>query len=224
MLLLVAPALAWHPLGNLELYTSVPTDVGLRGTFELPGRLRLTGSVGKMPRAYLGLINDLATSNGWYDDDTADLIDMALQDAWVLRAHAGWRPFPKLGFQFELGYGWMGLGGGLTGAQIVEQETGYDIEWLIGDDYDFSTSAELHRVEASVGWEHVIAKHFLIRWDLGASYTFRVRANVHREFDATWLFDDAVDKMEDDAEADIERDLAKVHTPILALGVGWRFQ
>jgi hypothetical protein len=223
VLLLIAPALAWKPIGNLEVFTSFPTDVGLRGTFELPGRLRLTGSAGLMPRPYLRTINDLATRNGWYDDQTADLIDTALEDAWVLRAHVGWRPFPKLGFQFEVGYGWMGLGGGMTGAEVIQAETGYDLEWLFGDDYDFSVAAELHRVEASVGWEHVIAGHFLVRWDIGASYTVAAHARVQRQFDP-WLFEDALDDMEEDAEADIERDLANLHTPILALGVGWRFQ
>jgi hypothetical protein len=224
MLLLATVAAASPWLGNLEAYTSFPTDVGLRGTLEGPGRVRVTGSVGLLPRPYLGVINDTATAQGWYDDDTADLVDAALQDALVLRAHVGWRPFPKLGFQFELGYGWIGLGGGLTSAQILEAEYGYDFGWLLGDDYDFAAAATLHRVEASVGWEHVIGTHLLVRWDLGASYTLDATARVEREFDG-WPFDAALDDLQDDAEDDLERVLERhVHTPIVALGVGWRFQ
>jgi hypothetical protein len=94
MLLLATVAAASPWLGNLEAYTSFPTDVGLRGTLEGPGRVRVTGSVGLLPRPYLGVINDNATAQGWYDHDTADLVDAALQDALVLRAHVGWRPFP----------------------------------------------------------------------------------------------------------------------------------
>ena len=48
--------------------------------------------------------------------------------------------------------------------------------------------------------------------------------HVEREFDG-WPFDAALDDLQDDAEDDLERVLERhVHTPIVALGVGWRFQ
>jgi hypothetical protein len=226
MLALVGAATAAVPLlGNLEVYTSFPTDVGLRGTLEGPGRVRITGSAGLLPRPYLGLINDTATSAGWYTEEDATLIDAALREAVVLRAHLGWRPFRDLGFQFELGYGRIGLGGGLTGAEVIEAYTGYDLEDVMGKGYELTAAADMHRLDLSVGWEHVIARHFLIRWDVGGSWTFDAKAKVERDFDAFWplddLIDDATDDVEDDLEATLER---SVHTPIVALGVGWRFQ
>jgi hypothetical protein len=211
-------------LGGVELFTAFPTDVGLRGTLEGPGRVRLTSSVGLMPRPYLDAINDTATDQGWYDEDTADLIDAALKDALVLRAHLGWRPVERIGLQLEAGYGWIGLGGGLTGAEIIEAKYGFDMSYWLGDDYNFRSEASLHRVEASVGWEQVFREHLLIRFDLGGSYTFAAKAEVHRDFDGGWLFNDALDDLEDDMEDDLEETFTRsVHTPIIALGVGWRF-
>jgi hypothetical protein len=221
----LATAAPYHPIANLEIFTSFPTDVGIRGTFEMPARLRVTGSVGWLPRPYLDVINDTAVANGWYKEKEADLIDAALKNAVVIRTHLGWRPFPKLGFQFELGYSWIGLGGGLTGGELLEAETGYDLSYFLGDDYNFSANAELHRVEASFGWEHVIAKHLLIRWDLGGSYTFRATAKVEHQFETYWPFTDPIEQAEEDAEEKLVTILEKnVHTPILAVGVGWRFQ
>lgn len=50
----------WHPRGNLDVFTSFPTDVGLRGTFEGPGRVRVTGSAGLLPRGGRGLAISVA--------------------------------------------------------------------------------------------------------------------------------------------------------------------
>lgn len=224
-LIMAAEAAPYHPIANLEVFTSFPTDVGIRGSFEAPGRLRVTGSVGWLPRPYLDVINNTAVANGWYKEKDADLIDAALKNAVVLRTHLGWRPFPKLGLQFEVGYSWIGLGGGLTGGELLEAETGYDLSYFFGDNYNFSAKAELHRVEASLGWEHVIAKHLLIRWDIGGSYTFQAAAKVEHEFETSWPFTGPIQDLEDEAEEKLETILEKhVHTPILALGVGWRFQ
>lgn len=225
MLLLLVTAAAAAPLGNLELFTAFPTDVGVRGTIEGPGRLRLTGSVGVLPRPYLDTINATATANGWYPERTATILDTALDRALVLRAHAGWRPFPRSGFQFEAGYSFLGLGGGVTGAEILEIETGWDLSSLLGDELPFEAHAAAHRVEATFGWEYVIREHLLVRWDLGASYTARATARVERDFDAPWPLSTELDRLEADAEDDVVEALEKhVHTPIVALGVGWRFQ
>ena len=223
VLVLLLPGAVAAPIGNLEVFTAFPTDVGVRGTLEGPGRVRLTGSAGRLPQPYLDAINNTATARGWYDDHTAGLIDTALQDAVVLRAHLGWRPIDRLGFQFEAGFGWMGLGGGLTSAEVLEAMYGYDLSAWLGNDYSFLAEAVLRRAEGSVGWEHVIGEHILVRWDLGVSYTVNATARVDRNFDAGWLFNDALDDLEDGLEDDLEDALEKVHTPILALGIGWRF-
>jgi hypothetical protein len=95
----------------------------------------------------------------------------------------------------------------------------------LGDDYNFTAESSLQRVEGSVGWEHVIAKHFLVRWDIGGSYTFAASAKIKREFNAGWPLNGLIDDAAKDVENDLEETLQKhVNTPILAVGVGWRFQ
>ena len=227
MLVSAALALAsdWTPSGSAEVMTAFPTDVGVRGVFEGPGRLRVVGSAGVLPRPYLGAINDVATGAGWYTDTDAEIIEIALENALVLRAHLGWRPFPRQGFQFELGYSWLGLGGGFTGAEVIEATPGYDLSAFAGDKYSFAASAALQRVEASLGWEHPLYRGLFLRWDLGASYTLAATARVEREFDTNVLFEELLDRVEDAAEVELEGILEQyVHTPIVGLGVGWRFQ
>lgn len=222
---LVAWAAADQPItASVDLYTSFPTDIGLRGGLELPGRLRSSTSIGLLPDSYLASIHDIAAAQGWYDERTATLITAALQHALVFRQHVGWRPLPNWGFQTELGYSWMGLGGGLTASDIIFAETGYDFSAYLGDAFDFDAQAALHRLELSLGYEWVIRRHLLVRFDLGGSYTFAANATIERQFDVPFFLDGTMDKLEDDTEVKLEEVLEKyVHTPILALGVGWRF-
>lgn len=217
-------AAGWTPGGSVDLYTSYPTDVGIRGVFEGPGRLRVIGSVGMLPDHYLDSINAVAVDQKWYDGPTSRLIDGALQRAVVVRAHLGWRPFPKAGFQFELGYSWMGLGGGLTAAEAIYAKNGYDLEDYLGDAFPVTAAADLHRLEASLGYEFVIRHHLMIRLDLGASYTFDSKATIENEFHVPWFLTDIVENLKDDGEDELEGIFEKyVHTPILAVGVGWKF-
>jgi hypothetical protein len=81
---------------SVEAMTDVPILVGGRAMVEGPGRLRLTGSLGAYPGAYV-----------------------ELPDAVVARAHLGWRPSSKLGLHVEAGWGFATLGGALTGAEVI---------------------------------------------------------------------------------------------------------
>ena len=50
------------------------------------------------------------------------------------------------------------------------------------------------------------------------------RRAVDPDFDVYWLFQDAEEELEERAESVLHDDLVGyVHTPILALGAGWRF-
>lgn len=219
----------WHTsaaLGaSLGVQTAFPTDVGLRGVIEGPARIRVIGTAGLLPRPYLDAINRTATSRGWYDDSTAGLVDAALQDAVVLRLHLGWRPIASRGLQLAGGYSWIGLGGGVTGAALLEAETGYDLSDFWDDAYSFDAAAGMHRAELTVGWEHPIGEHLLLHWDLGGSYTFSANADVSRTFAVFWPLDVLLDDVEDDAADSLTSVLQdKVHTPVMALGISWRFR
>lgn len=224
MLLTLLLPIASAASASVEGFTAFPTDIGVRGTVEGPARLRLSTSAGLLPRPYLAAINAVATDQEWYSEKDAGLIEAALEDALVLRLHGGWRPSPRHGFQVEVGYSWVGLGGGLTGAEIIAAEYGIDLSPVLGDELDFEAHATLHRLEASFGWEHPLHNRLFLRWDLGASLTLDARARVERQFDAGWLLGPSLDQLESDTEVKLEDLLERVvHTPILAVGLGWRF-
>lgn len=207
-----------------DLGSSFPTDVGARLGVEVPGRVRLEASAGILPRAYLDAINDAATANRWYQDKDAQLIDAALEDALVLRARVGWRPAAHRGFFLLAGYGWVGLGGGVTGAEVLEYKTGEDWSWLLGEDYPIEAEAALHRAELALGWEHPLGRGLFLRWDLGGSYTLAAPTRLRADFELGWPWDNEVDKAVDKAEDRLQGKLeSRVHTPILGLALGFRY-
>lgn len=208
---------------DISAGSSFPTDVGLRGMVEGPGRVRGMFQVGLLPSPYLDAINQTAVSQEWYDQTTADLIEAALHHALALRLHAGWRPFPKLGFFLSGGYGFLGLGGGLTGSQAFAILTGYDIP-IPGGYLEYDIHASLHRAEFLLGWEWILKEHLLIRSELGASYTFSAHSEMERNFDVPFLLEGILDDWETEGEDKLDSIFTRfVHTPIINLEVGWRF-
>ncbi len=209
---------------SIDAYTSFPTVVGARSTLEVPGRLRLSISAGILPDPYLQTIDDTAVANNWYDRDTADLIETMLHNSLLVSAHLGWRPVRKAGFVFEVGYGFVGLGGGLTGTQVLSAVTGYDLSWMPDPGLDYEAHATLHRLEGSVGWEFVIRKHVHLQVDVGYSRTIAATTAVDPQFEVYWPFQTYEANLEKKAESVLHDDLVGfVHTPILAVGAGWRF-
>ena len=157
------------PTVDLTVVTDAPLDVAARVDVELPQRIRLTTSVGWMPRAYLDGLNELATASGWWDDTTATLIGATLQDAVVWRTHVGWRPSPKLGFVFGAGYGFAGLGGSLTGQEIVEAALGASSR--ASGEAAVDAAASVHMLDVTAGWEWTVKRRFLVRAEVGGAFT-----------------------------------------------------
>jgi hypothetical protein len=206
--------------------TDVAIHAGLKGTVEGPLRLRYSISGGVMPGPYLDLINTVCTGFGWYDDATADLISAALQNSIVIRNHVGWRPFPKRGFQFELGYGLITLGGGLSGSEVIAAATGEDMPDDLDETFSFSVAATLHMADVTVGWEWLLWKRIVLRADLGGAFTLGSNTVVEQDFEELNRFvQPAVDDFEDWAETYLDDTFTSyVHTPTIGVAVGYRFK
>ena len=205
--------------------TDVPLDIAARVTVEGPYRLRLTTSVGWMPAGYLDLINGISVEAGWYDTTTASLIAVSLQNAIVWRTHLGWRPFPRHGFQFEVGYGMASLGGGLSAAEAVETLTGQTFPRDAGEDLAVSLGATVHMIDVSAGWEWVIRDHLFVRADLGGAFTLAAQSHITPDWEITHpRVQTAVDEITAEGESYLNDTFTTyVHTPTVGLGVGWRF-
>ena len=206
--------------------TDVAIHAGVKSTVEGPYRLRYSLSAGILPGPYLDLINTICTGFGWYDDATADLIASALQNSVVIRNHLGWRPFKRHGFQFELGYGLVTLGGGVSGSDVISAATGEEIPDDLDETFSFSVAATLHMADVTVGWEWVLWKHLVIRADVGGAFTLGSNTIVEQDFDELNRFAQPyVDDFEVWAEDYLDDTFTSyVHTPTIGLAVGYRFQ
>ena len=165
----------------------------------------------------------VAVAEEWYSETTAELIEATLHNALLFRLHLGWRPFEGHGFSFGLGYGWIGLGGGLTGSQAFAILTGYDFP-MPNDFLEYDTQAVLHRLEAEADWEWLLKDHWLIRARLGGSYTFAAHVQLERQFEVPSLLEGVVSSWEEEGAGKLEDTFTRyVHTPILGIETGWRF-
>src|ERR1700760_2384993 len=149
ILLAAAPGRADPFHLTIEAGTEFPIDVGGRVTFELPGRLQLTGGIGFMPSGYTQLINDALVDFNVYDQATADLIQSSLQNSLLLHLRLGFRPFERLGFYFQAGYMVGFLGGGASAASVLAAGGRIDVG-ANNDRYDISTTVQ--GVTGEIGW------------------------------------------------------------------------
>lgn len=160
--------------------TDFPLDIAAFVRFEGPGRLRLTSSVGVMPRAYADVLNDTLVELEAYDEPTGDLISASLRNALVWRTHVGWRPFQG-GFFFSGGYTLITLGGGLTGAEALAAATGVEVPPAAAELLDIKAASTLHQVSAELGWRWTVRERFGIEAVLGGFYTFSNSTRITSE-------------------------------------------
>ncbi|MFP2909150.1 hypothetical protein ACLESD_29730 [Pyxidicoccus sp. 3LFB2] len=161
--------------------TDFPLDVAAFARFEGPGRLRLTTSLGWMPRAYSDTLNTTLVELGAYDELTGELLSASLNNALVWRTHVGWRPFPRSGFFFSGGYTLVTLGGDLTGAEAISAATGREVPPSIAEALDVSAASTLHQASAELGWRWSVGGRFGIEAVLGGFYTFSTSTQLTLE-------------------------------------------
>lgn len=209
---------------QLDLGTEFPLHVGGRLTVESPARLRYSLSAGALPAPYLDAINAVCVGAGWYSDTDAELISATLEGAVVVRNHLGWRPFRRSGFNFELGYGFVGLGGSLTGSEVLEVMAARDLPDSLGSNLAFSATASLHQLDATVGYDAPLYRGLHLRVDLGAAVTLASSTVIEPEFDVPRLAEGAVDELASTGEDELNAIfLSYVHVPTLGVMLGWQF-
>jgi hypothetical protein len=205
-----------------ELVTDFPIDVAARVTVEVPARVRASLSLGVMPDPYADAINGFLVGVGAYDSSTADLLASALSSSFVMRLHAGIRPFEGYGFYVESGYRLVTLGGGAAGTELVAAVTGQAVPE--GDrGQELEVDAQLHMVDVELGWELVVVEYLSLRFALGGAFTVDARTTVKPSFEprfplATTAFTEA-------AAIYLEETLEDyAFTPVASVGVGVVFE
>jgi hypothetical protein len=215
------PAPAWKL--SVEAGTDFPVSVGARVGAELPYRLRLSTSLGWLPRPYLRAINNVMVKAGAYERSAADLIESGLQSSLVWRTHVGWRPFAGAGFYVDAGYGLLALGGQTSPGEVLVALVGIDVPFEVEDlSGEYSVDSLLHMVDVELGWQWEVRERWTVRAAVGGAFTFKSAATVEPEFEPSVpLITNTFTSL---AEGELNRVYQRyVRLPVLSLSVGYVF-
>lgn len=216
---------------DLQVQTEFPVAVGARLSAEFPYRIQLSAGVGTLPESYVDVINAVVVAAGGYDEATADVIRSALASSLVLRTHVGWRPLAKRGWYFEGGYGLVTLGGGITGREALVLLTGGEDPSNGGGGgggmtvLDYDVRSTLHMLDIETGWRWLFWRdRIVLRASLGFAGTVASKTEM-KPREATRLTDSAaLQTLADEGEAYLDDIYTSyVFTPVVAVGVGYRF-
>jgi hypothetical protein len=208
----------WHL--QVEALTEVPIDVGARVLVEGPARLRLSSGLGVLPSPYVDLINDFVVAIGGYNQQTANLIASSLSSSLVWRTHLGWRPFPRAGFVFDVGYGLVTLGGGVNAADAIAAAAGRNAPAKPGG-ATYNVASTLQMIDADLGWEwKLLGDHLVVEAALGFSGTLAASTSATPQGSQSRLKDAFGEEASNYLDGLYT---SYVFTPVATVAVGYRF-
>jgi hypothetical protein len=226
--LLVVPLAAAGPIDHVDvtLGTDFPLRVGGGVVVEGPHRLRGSMHVGVLPEGYVDTINWGLTTFDIYSDDVAEIIDVVLQNSMVLRWNIGWRPLPKRGFYFGVGYQFLSLNGNTTDVSLLQDNMEGGLAEGVGTrDDQINIKLQPHMVHGEAGWEWLIRDRFVLRSSAGFAYTVANRTSITAagggESPASEAGIEALDVVGSDYLDYVFEEW--VHIPTVGLSAGMRF-
>ena len=203
------------------LYTDFPASLGLRGTVELPGRLRLSLGGGILPDSYLASIQGVATGAGWYSEELATLIDTALTRAYVVHPQVGWRPWEARGYFFAGGVQRVFAAGG----EAVAAQVQAGVEAASDNPPDYFLKSRLTMATIELGHEWIIKERFVVRASLGGLFTLGASTTAEALAEEGTPFARARAAGRGVLEDYLDETYTRyVHTPTLGVEAGWRFR
>jgi len=201
-----------------EAATDVPLHVGARVEAEFPHRIRVWTSVGVVPTAYVELIDAVSQEFGNYNEETSQVIVETLDSSLVWRLHAGWRPFKRKGWGFDVGYMLATLGGSTTDSALLAAALGRPVPEEGSNEFDVSSTLHLLGFEASHRWNW--KNGLTLRAALGFVSTVAASSTVTPQGDPVRTrlsrgFANDLETYLDDVYT------SYVHTPYVGVGVGY---
>lgn len=207
-------------LVGAEALTELPLLVGGRLWVELPGRIRVSTSLGYLPEAYGSAFNQALVSAGAYDQQTGDVVGAALASSLVWRVDLGWRPVSGSGWYLEAGYMLALLGAGMT-QQSLEAALGVKLPAAAAAVGELSLDVSLHMIHAETGWQWRLPRGITLRLGLGAAVAVGASSSISVGNPA--LLPPGTSAVLGAAEAEINDTLTSyVVTPTLTLALGWQ--
>jgi len=217
-----------HPvLLDLGAGTYFPTSLTVEGTLELPARILVQVDLGWMPSPYSNTIVDLLGAFSVLDATEQSLLKLAIQNSFVGRLAAGWRPFPKLGFEATIGYTLVAVGGGVSGADVIQaylQAKGSSDTVPNDAGRQVPLEATLHNFQATLGWRFLLVKDKMwIRASL--SYLQCIASSTGVSISSPRPAEQAlVDKINSEIQGYLNPYFTEyVKVPVIGLTAGYRF-
>jgi hypothetical protein len=199
--------------------TVAPLSVGGRLQAELPGRFRIAGHGGVMPKAYVAALSGLAVAVGAYDAEIGTTVQDSIAPALVVGGSIGVRPAKNAGFVMDVGWQYMDVHTSVDTAVVAGSMLGVDAAAQAPGAIDGHTA--IHMVTADLGYEHSF-KGFFFRAALGGAFTVSSKTQIAAPESNTYAAARAV--MDSSAQV-VDKVLEGAgFLPTLSIGMGARFR
>lgn len=162
-IVLVASTAHASPRVEIGAGTAVPLAVGVEATAHVTSRFALDVGIGILPSPYVDVINAAVVAFDGYDENTAELIAAALDDAIVAHVAVAYRP-GRVPLTFHAGYTIAALGGGLGAASAIEAATGQDVRADVGNEIPMQST--VHFVRLGAAWRFDVHDRIVLRASL----------------------------------------------------------
>ena len=212
----------WHVVA--EGTTDLPLAISGRALLESPGRFRLAGSLGVMPRPYVQLLNQIIIAAGGYDRRFGPVFVDTLTSSLVPRVQLGWRPWADLGWYADLGYSVLTLGSASAAESFVGGLVPLPDELMRQiESRHYRVEATVHLAVVELGYEWLALDALTLRWAVGFAGTFAASASIDPE-GREYSTDDPVTAFSNQAEGKLHDLLTSYgFMPTIAFGLGYRF-
>jgi hypothetical protein len=142
-------------------------DLGAGLQVETPFRLRLTSTVGWMPRGYAWFFKKYI--EGAYDvpDPVANVVEDLVSGALVVRANVGYRLLPHRGLFAAAGYTLQAASKNGLIATALEEATGRELPGGNGPRRLFDTTTHAQMFDFQLGWQWPLPDRFSIQASVG---------------------------------------------------------
>lgn len=154
---------------DLDAMTLLPLVVGAVGGFEVPGHIVFRVGGGVVPAAYVDAINDVCTGYAVYDEGSAQMASLLLNDAVLFEAGLGLRPAGTPGIELDVSYAMLWTHRSLDMAQLAGSSglggpAGLDvvIDAIHGELAWQGEPIEHVYFRVAVGWAHAFDRHVTV--------------------------------------------------------------
>lgn len=200
---------------QIEAATELPLFVGARTQLVLPFGLHLGAGLGALPDGLLDVTAGVASRVGGLDDASAGLVQQALSDGWMTKVYAGWSPNSGA-FYLQVGYGYLGLEGSLTSAQLASLDGLQAVAAFPGT---ATLSTGVHALEGELGFRWAIDD---VRVRLSVGLTAALASNTTFQIEAANLPATEATRLGELAAGAVDGGVERFgYLPTVGLGIGY---